>query len=167
MELKRSFYRSFFTGIYRDLDFERIEWIPVRFYSHFPEFLTNTSPFLLKFVNFFWKVLLIFICKDRKYCRLFLLICQKFWLIISKLRLFHQKQHEISFISPVRFKFTGSTDPTTTNTILLISKGGFFYFKFRWECSVVKTLPFFLNLFVDYQNAASFFYFLTSKIQYL
>ena len=52
MELKRFFYFSFFAGSYRGLNIEKIEWIPVRFYSHFPEILTKTLPILLKFDNF-------------------------------------------------------------------------------------------------------------------
>ena len=47
----------------------------MRFFSHFPKFLTKASPILLNVVNFLWKVLLIFVCKDKNnYCRLSLLI---------------------------------------------------------------------------------------------
>ena len=51
-KIKNIFQFSFFTGSYRGLNFEKIESIPVRFYSQFPEFLTKTSPILLKFVIF-------------------------------------------------------------------------------------------------------------------
>ena len=49
---KDFFEIPFLTGIYRGLNFEKIEWIPVGFYSLFPEFLNKTSTVLLKFFIF-------------------------------------------------------------------------------------------------------------------
>ena len=51
---------------------------------------------------FFRKCRWFLFVKTEKTCRLFLLIiCQKLWLNISKLKPIHQKQHEINSFSPV------------------------------------------------------------------
>ena len=78
------------------------------------------------------------------------IFCQKLWLNIEKYSLFHQKQQEISFFSPLWLNLPKHQN--TTNTIFLDSKEGYSYFYFRWECSITKTFHFLLSLLVDYQK---------------
>ena len=65
--IKKVFLIFLFTGSYRGLNYEKIVWFPVRFYSHFPEFLTKTSPILLKFDNFFRKCCWFLFVKTKKF----------------------------------------------------------------------------------------------------
>ena len=57
-------------------------------YSHFPEFFTKILLILLKIVNFFEKIVVDFIFKDKKYCRLILL---KILVNYSKMQPFSSK----------------------------------------------------------------------------
>ena len=74
----------------------------VDFIHLFSEFLTKIWPILIKFNENFHENVVDFTFKDKTHCRLFLLnflspIPAKNF---TKFRLFHQKQHEISFFSP-------------------------------------------------------------------
>ena len=101
--IKKILLYSFFTGSYLGLNFWET-WSEFRcFYSHFPEFLPKISSILLKYAKILNNSDVNFIFKDKKYCRLdlFKFFVKNFWLIVSKISLFHQKQHGISFFSPL------------------------------------------------------------------
>ena len=71
------------------------------FYSHFPKFLPNFSSILIKFLEIFKNKVVDFVLRTNKPCWLFWFnfFGQKLWINISKLSLFHQEQHEISYFS--------------------------------------------------------------------
>ena len=73
----------------------------VDFIHLFSEFLTKISPILLKLKKNFHKNVVDFTFKENIDCRLFSLIFLSQILAknFTKFRLFHQKQHEISFFS--------------------------------------------------------------------
>ena len=80
-----------------------------------------------------------------------------------KIQTFSSKTARNKILLSTLNKYAGSTQPNTSNTIFLDSKGGDFNFNFRCESSVIKTLPFFDNLFII-KNAAFIFNFLPNKI---
>ena len=71
----------------------------VDFIHLFSKFLTKISPILIKFNKIYHENVVDFTFKDKIHCRLFSLspIPAKNF---TKFRLFHQKQHEISFFIP-------------------------------------------------------------------
>ena len=84
---------------------------------------------MLKFVNFFLKVLLIFVCKTKNnqknivgyfYC-LSEILAKHY-----KIKTFSSKTARNKFLYSILIKFTGCTDPNTTNTVFVDTKGGFF-----------------------------------------
>ena len=103
MELKRFFLIFVVTARYRGLNFRENRVNSVDFIHLFSEFLTKILPILIKFNKIFQENVFDFTFKDKIYCRLFSLIFSsqipaKYF---TKFRLFHQKQHEISFFSPL------------------------------------------------------------------
>ena len=74
----------------------------VDFIHLFSAFLTKISPILIKFNKIFQENVVDFMFKDKIHCRLFSLnfLSQIPAKNFTKFRLFHQKQHEISFFSP-------------------------------------------------------------------
>ena len=103
MELKRFFLFSFFTGRYRGLNIRENRVNSVDFIHLFSEFLNKILPILIKFNKSFQENVVDFTFEDKIYCRLFSLnflsqISAKYF---NKFRLFHQKQHEISFFSQI------------------------------------------------------------------
>ena len=75
----------------------------VDFIHLFSEFLTKISPILIKFNKIFQENVVDFTFKEKIYCRLFSLsfssqIPANYF---TKFRVFHHKQHEISFYSPL------------------------------------------------------------------
>ena len=75
----------------------------VDFIHLFSEFLTKISPILIKFTKIFHENVVDFTFKDKIHGRLFSLnfLSQIPAKNFTKFRLFHQKQHEISFFSPL------------------------------------------------------------------
>ena len=75
----------------------------VDFIHLFSEFSTKILPTLIKFKTIFQKNVVDFTFTDKIYCRLFSLIflSQIPAEYFTKFRLFHQKQHEIAFFSPL------------------------------------------------------------------
>ena len=74
----------------------------VDFIHLFSAFLTKISPILIKFNKIFQENVFDFMFKHKIHCRLFSLnfLSQIPAKNFTKFRLFHQKQHEISFFSP-------------------------------------------------------------------
>ena len=101
--IKKIFLFSFLTGRYRGLNFRENRVNSVDFIHLFSDFLTKISPILIKFYEIFHEMLLILRLKT-KY-----IVGHFKWIFLSqipaknftKFRLFHQKQHEISFFSPL------------------------------------------------------------------
>ena len=103
MELKRIFDFRFLTGSYRGLNFQENRVNSVDFIHLFSEFLTKISPTLIKFNKIFQESVVNFTLKDKIYCWLFSLnfLSQIPAKNFTKFSVFHQKQHEISFFSPL------------------------------------------------------------------
>ena len=97
--IKNIFWFSFLTRSYRALNFWEIEWIPFILFTFSGIFEWQ------KFLNWFLKTKIL----SDTFIEVF---CQKFWLNISKFRLFHQKQHEISFFSPLWLNMQEAHTPT-------------------------------------------------------
>ena len=102
--IKKIFLFSFLTGRYRGLNFRENRVNSVDFIHLFSELLAKISPILIKINKIFQENVVDFRFTDRKYCRLFSLnffLSQFAAKYFTKFRLFHQKQHEISFFSPL------------------------------------------------------------------
>ena len=101
--VKKIFLIFFLTGRYRGLNLRENKVNSVDFIHLFTEFLTKILPILIKFNKIFHENVVDFTFKDKIHCRLFSLIflsqipAKNF----TKFRLFHQKQQEISFFSPL------------------------------------------------------------------
>ena len=94
--------------LYRELSrfklLKKVEWVNSRCFIHiFQNFCLIFCQFCLNLLKFLRIVSLILFLGTKKPCWLFWFnfFGQKLWINISKFSLFHQKQHEISYFSPL------------------------------------------------------------------
>ena len=94
---------SFGFVFYRELSRFKFRRVNSFVFIHiFRNFCLNFCQFCKDLLKFLILVLLILFLKTKSIVDCFdLIFCQKFGLNISKFSLFHQKQHEISFFSPL------------------------------------------------------------------
>ena len=108
---------------------------------------------LLKFVKLLKNSVVDFNFKDTKYCQLFLyrFFVQSSWLNFSKFILFHQKQHEISFFSPLRLNLPKLHPQIPLIKFLLTQKGAI------PSSTLVESALYLKNSIDDYRNLRFFF----------
>ena len=113
--IKKIFWFSFLTGRYRGLNFRENRVNSVDFIHLFSEFFIKIWRILMKFNKTFHENVVDFPFKDKIHCRLFSLnffLSQILAKNFTKFRLFHQKQHEINFFSPLWLKLQAQTPLT-------------------------------------------------------